>query len=101
MNDVTFGKSTPIPNSGDSSAETSVFLNGDDIATITKETVNVATGAARDWYPKYAAHSYDVFFFIVDGPEDKSFEVDDYSSAREALTAAKAYAREALSQEAA
>ena len=96
MNDVTFGKSTPIPMSNDSSAETAVFLNGDDVATIRKETANVATGAARDWYPKYAACSYDVEFFIADYQEDKSFDVDDYASAREALTAAKEYARAAL-----
>ena len=74
-----------------------VFLKGDVVACIQR---NAATGASYDWRPWRAVVSYNVVFYIDnDDAENRRFEVDDYGNHRNALAAAKAYARETLQPE--
>lgn len=89
---ITFGKSRVIDtDTGD--IEIDIFVDGDDLGTIRRESYNGATGASRDWYPRWLASQYEVEWFIQDGPEDRIFTVDEYGTARKALAAARAYAR--------
>ncbi len=89
---VSFSKSRVIDtDTGDS--EIDIFVDGDDLGVIRRESHNAATGASRDWYPRWIAAEYEVEFFIMDGPEDRTFTVEEFGTARRALAAARAYAR--------
>ena len=80
--------------------EIQILRDGDCVGLIQRGSKNAATGAARDWYPRYVARSYEVVFLIDnDEIKDKYFEVDDYGHPRTALAAAKRYARETLNRE--
>ena len=80
--------------------EIEILRDGDCVGTIQRESYNAATGATRDWYPRWVACSYEVVFLIDnDEIKDKYFEVDDYGHPRTALAAAKRYARETLNRE--
>ena len=97
MSDTTFSTAT-VTDTESKDTEIEILRDGDCVGVIRKETRNAATGASRDWYPRWVAYSYEVDFFI-EGVTEECFEVDDYAHPRTALAAAKRYVRETLNRE--
>lgn len=87
---IDFGPSEGWGNIGE--ACTTIFVNGADGGCIEKFVEEVGSGLAFE----YRASVYSV---ELDGRDTQDFHVCDYSSARKALAAAKAWVRAQLDRE--